>query len=132
MVADGKIFAKIDTTSSMVSFFENPQTYTGNDSIAIMSEKMKECKELAERVANVKAKVMTSNKYIENAVIEDRPAAMNTNPDSAKANIENGNGPIHVALKHEASLEVIQKLLECAPLITLESENKLLLTTFKK
>ena len=75
MVADGKIFAKIDTTSSMVSFFENPQTYTGNDSIAIMSEKMKECKELAERVANVKAKVMTSNKYIENAVIEDRRKA---------------------------------------------------------
>ena len=50
---------------------------------------------------------------------------LNTNPDSAKKKDANGNGPIHVALKHEASLEVIQKLLECAPLITLESENKL-------
>jgi COP9 signalosome complex subunit 3 len=75
MVQDGKIFAQIDQQSSMVSFLENPQTYTGKDSIALMSERMKMCTALAERVANVEAKVVTSSKYIENAVVEDQRKA---------------------------------------------------------
>ena len=69
MVGKGLIFAKVD--GNMVTFLEDPQTYTGQASIAIMSERMEEVNVLAERVANMKAKVMVSKKYIEHAVIED-------------------------------------------------------------
>ena len=72
MIEDGSIYASVDESSSMVSFLENPQTYTGKGSIALMEERMKECAALAERVANVEAKVLTDSKYIENAVIEDK------------------------------------------------------------
>ena len=72
MIEDGSIYASVDESSSMVSFLENPQTYTGKGSIALMEERMKECAALAERVANVEAKVLTDSKYIENAVMEHK------------------------------------------------------------
>jgi hypothetical protein len=72
LVENGFIFASIDTTSNMVTFSDDPQRYTGQDSIAIMTEKMQKVNTLAQRVQHMKARVMTSEKYIEQSVLEDQ------------------------------------------------------------
>jgi hypothetical protein len=56
----------------MVTFSDDPQRYTGQDSIAIMTEKMQKVNTLAQRVQHMKARVMTSEKYIEQSVLEDQ------------------------------------------------------------
>ena len=93
MVGKGLIFAKVD--GNMVTFLEDPQTYTGQASIAIMSERMEEVNVLAERVANMKAKVMVSKKYIEHAVIEDGRKA-------ATAAVAGGTGTAAAVVDNQA------------------------------